>query len=331
MFRKDFIFDLQRFDSVPTVQIIPEDESASGWGFTSDGYDIIGVDLPGAGKVIVSGDSNFEVNGNELKIKNVDFDNSGDIVVTYNADGEIEMDISALTALNGSVLEIISTGGAKKIIPSMNENAIKIGTYNYNYLNNGVNAYFMVDGTDVKGYVLSVANDAINVTKTNAISVYDEYYTGKVLANVSGKNYIVKKLHNGYSVNITESADVVIGDYTFNFTIGTSTKNSTAFLNAGGITIYFDEDGTVNGVQGLDLFGARDSLVVTAPNVTEADGGIALINSSEVVIDGNITSAIVAGLRFRRRLHPNKRHGRQSENSSCRRHNCLWRQSKTSL
>ena len=271
--------------------------------FTADNNNLKAITATGTdgGTITVNGDYDFTLNGESVRIKNVDTANSGDIVFNYNADGEVEMDISALTALDDTVLEVVAAGGATTLIPPVAattaDGQIKIGGVAYDYASGG-SSYFMLDGTDVEGYVLVNEGDAIKVNNKNDIAVYDDDDTsdGSEVIKVDGSNYTVTKLRNGYSATITNSADVTIGDTTLDFTISKTTKDSTAFVNAGGLTVYFDEDGTVKGVKGLNLFtNSGDAMAVTAPNVAESDDGIALINSGTTITNGNVTSASIAG------------------------------------
>ncbi len=290
-------------DVTSTTTLAIDDFADGVVSFTGTNEDIATVTTgTDGGTITVNGDYNFTLNGESVRIKNVNTAKSGGIVFTYGADGELGMNIRALTALDDTVLEVVSAGGASTLVPpttaaNAESSQIKIGGVSYDYASGG-SSYFMIDGTDVEGYVLVNEGDAIKVNNKNDIAVFDDDDTsdGSEVIKVDGSNYTVTKLRNGYSATITNSADVTIGDTTLDFTISKTTKDSSAFVNAGGLTVYFDEDGSVKGVQGLNLFtNSGDSMKVTAPNVAESDDGIALINSGTTITGGNVTSASVAG------------------------------------
>ena len=151
----------------------------------------------------------------------------------------------------------------------------------------------MLDGTTVTGFVLFNEGDSITV-KDSSFKVYDnEILAGSEV--ITGKGYTVTKTRYGYVAEITAaSSSLKIGDTEFAFSISKETR---ATFTDGGIKIYFDEEGNIEGVQNLDLLtDDKDSIIVKAPNLTDEEGGIPLIAPGTVVpASGLITTALING------------------------------------
>ena len=251
------------------------------------------------GSVTVSNDYNFEVDGHEVKIKNVA---AGDVVFGYNDDGDIYLNLGNLTAETNTVINVMEAGDAEYLYPPTNPDGgnaadqIRIGGTTFTYVNNAGDSYFTLSDGAVDGFVLADNGDSITVGKNQSINIFDEEDTSSTgkLVTVDGSNYTVTKYRNGYSVFVTETSTVTIDDTTLDFTVSKTTRAAFEKNNTG-ITVYFDEDGNVNGVKGLNLFGTGDSMAVTAPNVTEEEGGIALIKSTTDIANASVARGNIEG------------------------------------
>ena len=278
------------------------------FGLDNNDLQSIDTDESAGGTVAVNGDYKFTLDDNSIQIKNVDTDAAGEFTLTYGSDGKLAMDLSELAAEDGAVIQVKAADDVTLIAPPTTDNAataatvesgsIKIGTTTYEYAagegNNDEKAYFITNGTTAAGFVLVNTGDAITVTDSN-FKVYDddEVLTGSEI--LTGSNYTVTKTQYGYVANVNAAtASLTIGDTQFAFSISKDTRNTDNF---NGINIYFDEDGNVEGVQNLDLFTSdKDSMTVTAPNVTDEEGGIPIIAAdAEVPATGLITSALING------------------------------------
>ncbi len=273
----------------------------------------IDTDESAGGIVAVNGDYKFTLDDNSIQIKNVRAA-AGEFTLTYGSDGKLAMDLSELAAEDGAVIQVKAADDVTLIAPPTTDNAdtdatvesgsIKIGTTTYKYAadegDNDEKAYFITNGTTVAGFVLVNTGDAITVTDSN-FKVYDD---DEVLAGseiITGSNYTVTKTKYGYVAEVTAaSASLTIGDTQFDFAISKGTRATFTDENGNvkkGIKIYFNEDGNVEGVQNLDLFTSdKDTMTVTAPNVTDEEGGIPIIKAGyNVPATGLITSAAVNG------------------------------------
>ncbi|MBR0261035.1 MAG: hypothetical protein IJQ85_04485 [Selenomonadaceae bacterium] len=278
-------------DIVVTIQGFEDpadDTDLIEWTGDETSFDGITTTQDEGASVTVTNDYNFEIDGHEVKIKNVA---AGSVVFTYNEDGGIDLDLSGLTAAANEVINVVSAADADNLIPptdpddgvGVKANAeIKIGNSTFTYTNHGDAHFTLNDNGSVEGFVLATVNDAITVTKSQNIAVYDEEDTDNAIIDVnSGNNYTITKLANNYRLTITESADVVIGDTEMNFNISKATK---AALATTPITVIFDEDGTIESVDGLyRLTSTSDALTVTGADVTSEEDGLPVRTSGGVL------------------------------------------------
>ena len=233
-----------------------------------------GGDLDGT--LTVSGDYSFDYNGTAVKITGAN--ENEDIQLFYDADGRLALDLSDVQAASDdSVVRVVSAGGANAIVPPTAETEIKIGTVTYDYTNTNGNAEFLVTGTDVTGFVLSDIGDSVTVSK-DALSIYDADDTASAITTVSGSDYTITKLRNGYQATINNTSSITIGGTTLDFSITKATRESAGF--ADGVTILFNEDGEITSVAGLsDFTSSNDKMVVTGDNVYDENGGLPVIGS----------------------------------------------------
>ena len=259
------------------------------FGATDDDLSYINVAEVAGGKVTVSGDTSFNFNGEAVKITGNSESATPDLVLSYDDDLALTLDISGFTAASGEVLTVKGAGGATTLLaPAVTaaisadttDADIQIGKVAYDYRSSG-NAEFKLDGTDVVGFGLAAVNDGIQVTKANDIKVYDVSDPDDTLAEVTdAKSYIVSKTaSNQYTVQTFGSADVTVdgedgASTTFNFTVSASTaKNSTFARN--GISVVFEADGDIVGVKGLSNFKSEnDSMTVSGAAATSDNEGI---------------------------------------------------------
>ena len=260
--------------------------------FVADDENLQSVTTSGdlEGIVTVTGDYDFTYNNAQVKITGAADDQSYQIY--YDDDGRLALDLSTVTAAEDDIpIRVVSAGGAEAIVPPTAETEVRIGTTTYSYANTSNNSEFLVSGTTVKGFVLGGVSDAITVTKSDEIAIYDADDTTSAVTNVSGNNYTITKLRSGYSATITDNSELVIGDTTLEFNITKATRDSGVAL-----TVYFDEDGTVKGVKGLDQFlSSSDTMTVIGANVDSEDGGIPIINSSTTITGGVVPRGSIAG------------------------------------
>ena len=230
------------------------------------------------GSVIVTNDYNFEVDGHEVKLANVD---AGSVAFTYTANG-IELDLSDLTATTTNnvddIIRVVSAEGVTNLIPPAGETEINIAKSVYNYTNASGNAYFTLNSNgSVEGFVLQEAGDSITLGKNQNIAIYDEDTTDDAI--IEGAGFTINKTRYGYTATITQTADVTIGSTKFNFTIPTELAAGNA------VTITFDEDGLITNVTNLDKLVANDKVVVTGAT----DGLTVNGNTTIDVASGNFT------------------------------------------
>ncbi|MBR3498999.1 MAG: hypothetical protein IKO05_08415 [Selenomonadaceae bacterium] len=246
--------------------------------FVADDENLQSVTTSGdlEGIVTVTGDYDFSYNGAQVKITGAADDQSYQIY--YDDDGRLALDLSTVTAAEDDIpIRVVSAGGAEAIVPPMGETELRIGTTTYEYANTNGNAEFLVSGTDVTGFVLSDIGDSVTISK-DALSIYDAEDTTEAIATVSGSDYTVTKLRNGYQATINKTSTITIGETTLDFTISKATRDSAGF--ADGVTILFNEGGEITGVAGLsDFTGSKDTLTVKGAPVTDEEGGLPVFGS----------------------------------------------------
>ena len=268
-----------------TLAIEGFEEDAVSYELDNEDLKSVTTDGDTDGVVTVTGDYNFLYNGEQVKITGAADDQA--YSMRYDDDGNLVLDLNEVEAAEGSTLRVVSAGGAEAIIPpTAADGEIKIGSTTYEYASGG-NAEFLVSGTTVKGFVLADAQDAISIAKGATISVYDADDTTSAIATLSGVT--VTKLANDYVVTVDQTGSVTIGETTFDFNISKATQNAGAVIN-----IYFNEEGEIKGVAGLDDFtNSNDKMVVSGANVSEEEGGIPIL--TEASATGNITKANIEG------------------------------------
>ena len=187
--------DINYNKGTTTLAITGMDDGSSGFTTNnSDSSDIetIYTSKDAGGTVTVNGDYKYVLDGNEVKIKNVNTTLAGNVVFTYGDNGELKMDISALTANTDTVLEVAGAGDATSIVvptaATVTDGHIKIGSLTFDYASVTGNAYFLTDDTDVKGFVLTETGDALKVNKQSDIPIYDDDDLSNPIVDVSGYN-----------------------------------------------------------------------------------------------------------------------------------------------
>lgn len=268
-----------------------ESEDDLVWSGDETSFDSITTAGTEGGSVAVANDYNFTVDGNEVKIKNVE---GGTVVFTYVASG-IALNLSDLTQDGTNVINVVSAANADTLVPptdpdadDVNGGSIMIAKKTYEYtLGANSEAYFTLeDDGSVEGFVLDVNGDSITVANNQDINVYDEDRT-KLVA-VEGSGYTVTKNANNYTLTIANTSEVTIGDTTLDFTIKTD-------LTGKEINITFDDDGVIESVDGLyNLTSTSDKLVVTGPDADSEEEGLAVLNRNGApqhitVSDGDFT------------------------------------------
>ncbi|MBR3498607.1 MAG: hypothetical protein IKO05_06425 [Selenomonadaceae bacterium] len=267
-------------DEATTVTIDGfSNETAPSWSSNNNDLKSVTTSKESGGTVEVRGDTEFIFDGKDVKVKNVNQAAPGYMTLAYT-DGGLKLDLSNLVAADAQGLKVTAAGDADMIVPPTDADGgqITIGKTTYEYTSAVGNAYFNVNGTTVTGFVLADVGDAIDVEKSGTFDIYDADDTDSKLSTISGTDYTVTKLLNGYQATVKGDSKVTIGDTTLTFTISKDTKNSAAF--ADGITILFDEDGEITSVDGLyDFTNSGDTMKVVGPNVTSEQGGLPVLNS----------------------------------------------------
>ena len=247
--------------------------------YMGDENDFVGVTTSkdAGGTVVVENDYNFTVDDHQVKISNVA---GGAVAFTYGSKGgNINLDLSELTAVNGKTINVSSAADAETLVPPAAEQQIKIGNNTYSYTNFG-EAYFMLNASGAAtGFVLADTDDSVTVSKNQTLAVYDADDTENEIANVTGTGYAIIKNENDYTITITKTASVAVGDATLDFTIQTDLTNNP-------IAITFEDDGTITNVANLDkLVSTSDNLVVNG----EANYKLPVGNETISTASGNFT------------------------------------------
>lgn len=216
------------------------------------------------GSVTVEYHYNFSVDGHEIKISNVVYGSVNPVSFIYGEDGSTFLDLSRLEAEGNEMIHVVSAGNVDNLIPPgtwRTTGSIKIGSKVYSYVSSGGDAYFTLADNAVGGFALVDEGDSITVGKNQEINVYDEEKPYEKIINVSsGANYTVTKTKYNYTIALTESANLTIGETSLYFGISEATKET---LANNPIVITLENDGTIISVDGLyNLTSTNDKLTV---------------------------------------------------------------------
>ena len=280
-----------------------DERNSEAFGWTSDGTDLKSINTTQdyGGSVTVTGDVDFSVDGHAIKLTGASAEDSS-ITFSYGEDdGAISLDLSGVVEDSDSstILTVKKTGDAVTILPPDASTEIKIGTITYDYsLGTNSGAYFTLEDGAVTGFVLDVAGDSITVdNKSQSLVISDSDEPGTSIIDVSGTGYTVTKTSTSYTVAITESATVKIGDSNFEFTVSKATD-----LSNNPIVITFDEDGNVENVAGLErLTSEKDSLVYSGPEAESADDGL-VVNGTQTIAVSNGQFVLTGGAEGEQKL-----------------------------
>ena len=238
----------------------------------------INFETTGASFAIDGVYTGFTVNGSDFSLKKVE---SGEYSFVRTDDG-LALDLSNLTSTSDTRgVTVDAAGGAIAIYPPDNDSVITIGdvTYNYTLSDDTSEAYFQISSDKVTGFVLASEGDAITLPSGESITIYDaeDLDTAIVAPTVTGGKYTITKEESGfYAVKVYESSTVKVGDVTMDFTVSKATKNDNP---NGVVTVYFDDKGELQAVDGLDnLDGKNDQVVVSGAKATSDEEGFPVGN-----------------------------------------------------
>lgn len=242
-----------------------------------DGHDnnltVVNTNGDTNGTLTITGDNDFYLNGTQVKLSGIAETDQQSYSLYYDDDGHLVLDLSEVAVAEDSTLRVISAGGAAAIIPPTDETEIRIGSLTYTYANAQGNAEFLVDGTDVTGFVLANTNDAITVNKNDSINIYASEDTTTALAVTSGQGYTVTKLGTDrYQIVVENASEFTIGETKLAFNITSATRNSDDF---NGVTILFNGNSEITAINGLEDFtSAKDTMEVEGADVYDERGGL---------------------------------------------------------
>ena len=260
------------------------DFSPESVSFETNDQNLLSITTPEEEGSVEVNDDNFTFNGETVRIKAANFEDGGTLSIGYDEDGNTVLDLSNLgEATDGTPIQVVSAGGADILLPPDAETELKIGSTKYTYaLGANSNAYFALNSSGtVTGFVLDVNGDAITIEKNQVIAIYDaDDPTDAIVDSVTGNNYTVTKLTSSYQIEIKESTSVTIGDNSFNFELSKATRNAIA-TSGEGIIINFDEDGTINSVNGVyKLTNEKDTFTFTGTAISTEEDGLIVVDSA---------------------------------------------------
>lgn len=255
--------------------------------------------LSDSAKLTVNGDYKFKLNGESFKLDNVDA--AADIVFTCDgSDGTVSLDLSAVAAADGKVLNLATAGGADIVVPPTGETEIRIGGTTYEYVNKSGEAFFTLTDGKVDGFGFGDEKDAITIPKDAAFTLYEGDTDNKLNLGFSGyAEHTVTMTDEGYEidVNFTAAGDFVYVDGTNDkFTLGTISAN-------GNVLDVPDIEGDdaysimMTGADSFSIGGLAAGTVVTGDNMTityDDDGGSVLFDAAGDIIGANGLEGTIA-------------------------------------